>query len=68
MLKVSSSTVLYSINSGKRDWPLLGIDAKLQRIYGSLEMDTGKAQRQLQWSVSYIRFQALSLMVSSKNE
>ncbi|BBT22121.1 UDP-glucose 4-epimerase family protein [Aeromonas caviae] len=45
-----------------------GIDAKLQRIYGSLEMDTGKAQRQLQWSAPYTFSQALSLMASSKNE
>ncbi len=46
----------------------VGIDAKLQRIYGSLEMDTGKAQRQLQWSAPYTFTQALSLMASSKNE
>lgn len=46
----------------------VGIDAKLKRIYGSLEMDTGKAQRQLQWSAPYTFTQALSLMASSKNE
>lgn len=46
----------------------LGIDAKLQRIYGSLEMDTGKAQSRLQWSAPYSLSQTLSLMASSHNE
>lgn len=46
----------------------LGIDAKLQRIYGSLEMDTGKAQRLLQWSAPNSLSQILSLMASSHHE
>lgn len=46
----------------------LGIDAKLQRIYGSLEMDTRKAQSRLQWSVPYSLSQTLSLMASSHSE
>ncbi|MFM1703550.1 NAD-dependent epimerase/dehydratase family protein [Aeromonas salmonicida] len=46
----------------------LGIDAKLQRIYGSLEMDTGKAQSRLQWSAPYSLSQTLSLMASSHSE
>lgn len=46
----------------------LGMDAKLQRIYGSLEMDTGKAQRRLQWSAPYSLSQILSLMASSHSE
>lgn len=46
----------------------VGIDAKLQRIYGSLEMDTGKAQRRLQWSAPYSLSQTLSLMASSHSE
>ncbi|USV58820.1 UDP-glucose 4-epimerase family protein [Aeromonas encheleia] len=46
----------------------LGIDSKLQRIYGSLEMDTGKAQSRLQWSAPYSLSQTLSLMASSHSE
>ncbi|CAJ1882243.1 SDR family oxidoreductase [Aeromonas hydrophila] len=46
----------------------LGIDAKLQRIYGSLEMDTSKAQSRLQWSAPYSLSQTLSLMASSHSE
>ncbi|MCY9821481.1 NAD-dependent epimerase/dehydratase family protein [Aeromonas media] len=46
----------------------LGIDAKLQRIYGSLEMDIGKAQSRLQWSAPYSLSQTLSLMASSHSE
>ncbi|PHS86018.1 NAD-dependent dehydratase [Aeromonas dhakensis] len=46
----------------------LGIDAKLQRIYGSLEIDTRKAQSQLQWSAPYSLSQTLSLMASSHSE
>jgi UDP-glucose 4-epimerase len=46
----------------------LGIDAKLQRIYGSLEMDTRKAQSRLQWSAPYSLSQTLSLMASSHSE
>lgn len=46
----------------------VGIDAKLQRIYGSLEMDTSKAQRRLQWSAPYSLSQTLSLMASIHSE
>lgn len=46
----------------------LGIDAKLQRIYGSLEMDTGKTQSRLQWSAPYSLSQTISLMASSHGE
>lgn len=46
----------------------LGIDAKLQRIYGSLEMDTRKAQSRLQWSAPYSLSQTLSLMASIHSE
>lgn len=46
----------------------LGIDSKLQRIYGSLEMDTRKAQTLLQWSAPYSLSQTLSLMASSHSE
>ncbi|MEG0007293.1 MAG: SDR family oxidoreductase [Aeromonas sp.] len=46
----------------------LGIDAKLKRIYDSLEMDTSKAQRLLQWSAPYSLSQTLSLMASSHSE
>ncbi|HHQ4465038.1 TPA: NAD-dependent epimerase/dehydratase family protein [Aeromonas veronii] len=46
----------------------LGIDAKLQRIYGSLEMDISKAQRRLQWSAPCSLSQTLFLMASSHNE
>ncbi|MGY3895350.1 UDP-glucose 4-epimerase family protein [Aeromonas enterica] len=46
----------------------LGIDSKLQRIYGSLEMDTSKAQSRLQWSAPCSLSQTLSLMASSHNE
>ncbi|MFQ2756120.1 MULTISPECIES: NAD-dependent epimerase/dehydratase family protein [unclassified Aeromonas] len=46
----------------------LGIDVKLQRIYSSLEMDTGKAQSRLQWSAPYSLSQTLSLMASSHSE
>lgn len=46
----------------------LGIDSKLQRIYGSLEIDTSKAQSQLGWSAPYSLFQTLSLMASSHSE
>lgn len=46
----------------------LGMDSKLQRIYGSLEMDTRKAQSRLQWSAPYSLSQTLSLMASSHSE
>ncbi|MNG83413.1 3 beta-hydroxysteroid dehydrogenase/Delta 5--_4-isomerase [compost metagenome] len=46
----------------------LGIDSKLQRIYGSLEIDTSKAQNRLGWSAPYSLFQTLSLMASSHSE
>lgn len=46
----------------------LGIDSKLQRIYGSLEIDTSKAQSRLGWSAPYSLFQTLSLMASSHSE
>ncbi|WP_421201706.1 UDP-glucose 4-epimerase family protein [Aeromonas enteropelogenes] len=45
-----------------------GIESKLQRIYGSLEMDTRKAQARLQWHAPYSLSQTLSLMASSHSE
>ncbi|UCA10519.1 UDP-glucose 4-epimerase family protein [Aeromonas enteropelogenes] len=45
-----------------------GIESKLQRIYGSLEMDTRKAQTRLQWHAPYSLYQTLSLMASSHSE
>lgn len=45
-----------------------GLDAKLQRLFGSLEMDTRKARRQLQWHAPYTITETLSSMASSHTE
>lgn len=39
-----------------------GLDARLQRLFGSLEMDTRKAQRQLQWHAPHTITETLSSM------